>query len=83
MKTNTKTNRGDAEAQRLKRVAKRIARYLFTDWLGRRTIRRLVVENLDKRLDGGGYCEEAIADTIERHLLRASASQRLKRKAKA
>jgi hypothetical protein len=78
-----KMNRGDAEVKRLKRLAKRIARYLFTDWLGRRNVRRLVVEKTDKTTDRSGYCEEAIADTIERFLLRASASQRLKRKVKA
>jgi hypothetical protein len=73
-------NRRNAQAQRLKRLAKRIARYLFTDWLGRRNVRRLVVEKSDKTIDGSGYCEEAIADTIERYLIRDSASQRSKRK---
>lgn len=82
MKTKTKTNRRDAEARRL---AKRIARKLFTtevailNGTGRLTVervKRLVVERQNEKLSGG-YCEEAVADIIEKFLLRASAPRRL------
>lgn len=70
MKTKTKSR--DAEAQRLKRLAKKIARWFFTDWCGKPTVRRLVIERQGKKLEGAGYCEEAVKDTIMKHLLRAN-----------
>lgn len=72
-------SRKDAKTRRL---ARRIARDIFT--FGNRatpapgnarTIRanRLVVEWSPGKIDGTGYCEEAIRDIIHRHLVRASA----------
>jgi hypothetical protein len=51
--------------------AEMVARDLFTDGPDRRG-RRLVMEYADgPKLNGGGYCEAAVADLIERHLREA------------
>jgi glucokinase len=55
---------------KIRRLSKRIARKLFTDGIGR-VADRLVLEIFGK--DGGGWCESAVIDQIEK-VLRKSAS---------
>jgi hypothetical protein len=57
-----------------RRLARRIARYLFTDGCGER-VNRLVMEMPNAPLSGSGWSEAAVAGWIERELLRNRKSQ--------
>lgn len=81
MKSKVKQpKQGDRERRKIKRLAANIARYFFTDWDGKPTVRRLVIEQAGgPKFDGAGYCMEAVRDTIETYLFRAMAKKRSKR----
>lgn len=64
-KKTSNTQRPTSNAER--RLARRIAKQLFTDGFGDRAV-RLVFEYGSADLKGTGWCESAVADRIEKNL---------------
>ncbi len=56
-----------------RRLAAKIARELFTDYDGKRASRLAMKHGPSgKEKEGAGWCEKAVADRIEKRLLRAA-----------
>jgi hypothetical protein len=49
-------------------IARKISENLFKDGFGRKAT-RLVMEYDNKKIDGTGWCEDAVKDIIQKHLL--------------